>query len=343
MVRKRGLVDAVEAAYRLDVDDAGWLEGVAPSLVAACGEHLGGMAWLYDARAPETGLRVWGAWSDGRTTASVDVITASHERLPAEHVRRLYLEAPIVSVVSEIYGVRNGAVRMDEFEATLLPHGIRDSIGLNSRDPDGLGCIVTTAHAAPVRLDRRARARLGRLTAHVAAGMRLRRRLAAAPERALEAEAVLDPGGRLLHAEGPARGARAREALRTAARAVDRARGRLRERAPDEALELWRGLVAGRWTLLDRFDSDGRRFLVARQNPPDVPPLRPLSERERRVASYAAMGHSNKQIAYELGLATSTVSTVLARALRKLGLRRRTDLTAFAAVARRPDGEGADQ
>jgi DNA-binding CsgD family transcriptional regulator len=45
--------------------------------------------------------------------------------------------------------------------------------------------------------------------------------------------------------------------------------------------------------------------------------------REAQVARGAALGHSNKLIAYELGLATSTVSTLLARAIRKLRLHSR--------------------
>jgi hypothetical protein len=54
-----------------------------------------------------------------------------------------------------------------------------------------------------------------------------------------------------------------------AAKAIDRARSRARSNE-DEALELWQGLVAGRWSLVEQFDSDGRRFLVARKNDPVV-------------------------------------------------------------------------
>jgi DNA-binding CsgD family transcriptional regulator len=44
-----------------------------------------------------------------------------------------------------------------------------------------------------------------------------------------------------------------------------------------------------------------------------------LTDRERQVFTYAAMGQSNKLIAYSLGLAVSTVAAHLERARRKLG------------------------
>jgi DNA-binding CsgD family transcriptional regulator len=44
------------------------------------------------------------------------------------------------------------------------------------------------------------------------------------------------------------------------------------------------------------------------------------------VVSYAVLGHSLKYIAYELGLAISTVSGNLGTAMRKLGVASRAEL-----------------
>jgi DNA-binding NarL/FixJ family response regulator len=135
---------------------------------------------------------------------------------------------------------------------------------------------------------------------------------------ALSSEAILRPDGTLEHATPAARSDAARASLRRAALAVDRARGKLRRRDPHEALAIWKGLVAGRWSLVDHFDSDGRRYLIAHRNDPEAPDWRGLTRREQQVLAYATLGHSNKLIAYELGLATSTVSVHLARARAKL-------------------------
>ena len=80
------------------------------------------------------------------------------------------------------------------------------------------------------------------------------------------------------------------------------------------------GSRRGRWSLVDHFDSNGRRYLMAHRNDPDTPDLRGLTLRERQVVGYAGAGHSNKIIAYELGLTLSTVAGHLARARAKLGL-----------------------
>ena len=123
--------------------------------------------------------------------------------------------------------------------------------------------------------------------------------------------------------------------LRDAVERQETARGRLRT-DPDRALEIWMGLVAGRWSLVDRYEKGGRRYLVARRNESDVSEPAALTSRERAVARLAAIGLSNKWIAYELGLSASTVATHLAFALRKLKLKTRTELAStISAVSKR--------
>jgi DNA-binding NarL/FixJ family response regulator len=163
------------------------------------------------------------------------------------------------------------------------------------------------------------------VAAHVSSAFRVRRQFSAAsratPEGAQPApDAVLRPDGRLEHAVGAARSGDAREALRRAVLSIDRSRGALRRRDPERAVAIWQALVAGQWSLVDHFDSDGRRFVVAHRNDARVPDARGLTLRERQVIAYAALGHSNKVIAYELGLAASTVASHLAHARAKLRL-----------------------
>lgn len=101
-------------------------------------------------------------------------------------------------------------------------------------------------------------------------------------------------------------------------------------------MEAWSALVSGRWSLIEHFESDGRRYLLARPNEICVVDPRALTERERTVAELASLGKSNELISYELGIASSTVANHLAAAARKLGVGSRTELVSLlAALPRR--------
>src|SRR5690606_26150038 len=82
------------------------------------------------------------------------------------------------------------------------------------------------------------------ISAHIKAGLRLRRRLpgGAKDVSAPSGGAVLTGSGELLHAEGEATGAEERRELDEAAARIDRARSRASGRGED-ALAVWHGLV----------------------------------------------------------------------------------------------------
>jgi DNA-binding CsgD family transcriptional regulator len=198
-------------------------------------------------------------------------------------------------------------------------------------DPMGVCCLLASPYRRRHAMDGERTFALQLVAAHIAAGFRLRRdpvrTEAVTPEGV---EAVLDPDGKVHHAEGAAAAsAELRERLRDAARGVFAARGEVRRRDPLRALILWRALVSGRWSLVDRFDSDGRRFVLACHNRPGVRGHRQLTPREAQVATLAALGHPNKVIAYELGIAPSSASTLLTRALRRLNVASRSELVAL--------------
>jgi DNA-binding NarL/FixJ family response regulator len=204
---------------------------------------------------------------------------------------------------------------------------------------DGCGGIAHTGAGSALALgtavrERRApdldlRARWGQVASHLGAGLRLLEALRPAARDAAVVEAILEPGGRVCHAQGQACTDSARAVLRAAVRRIDRARTRAGRQDVDAALSSWEGLVSGRWSLVDRFEADGRRYIVARRNDPSVADPRGLDRREAQVAEYLALGHSEKQIAYALGLSPSAVSRLLHSALRKLGLSSRAELAAL--------------
>ena len=83
-----------------------------------------------------------------------------------------------------------------------------------------------------------------------------------------------------------------------------------------------------RWLLVGRFEQGGQEVLVAiRPSPP--PACRGLSRREAEVLGLLGQGSTNKVIAYELGLAWSTVRVLVHRAARKLGCHGRRELEAW--------------
>lgn len=87
---------------------------------------------------------------------------------------------------------------------------------------------------------------------------------------------------------------------------------------PRVALAVWAGIVTGTWSVIDRHDEGGQRFLLAVPADPDRRDARGLLHREAQIAALTCDGYSEKEIAYAMGLARSTVAGLLRDALRKL-------------------------
>jgi DNA-binding CsgD family transcriptional regulator len=324
----------LENAYAMHGPEKEWLSGlveaVRPSAESAHGVH----GWTYDASGPD--------FHEVRATASSggdSGFVAANSKFDAD------LPIPVRKLISRIY--RQGFVGnlarapdvlrragLDEqgarhfgraLEGLLAEWKLADSLWVNAQDPTYLGCLLVfplRKRGAPhPRLVNRWRY----IAAHVATAFRIRRQFdhvstSAGDRKPPVPEAVLSPNGKLEHAEEPAKGDFARAALSRAVRSLDRARGAMRRHDPEEAIAAWHALVAGRWSLIDHADSDGRRFIVAHRNDARVPDMRGFTLRERQVLAYAALGHSNKVIAYELGLSVSTVAGHLAKARAKATL-----------------------
>ena len=208
----------------------------------------------------------------------------------------------------------------------------KDGLGMSAFDPNGRGVYLIAPLSEVTNLAEKSRERWQMVAAHFGAGYRLRRALQGGePEAATNlphgAEAMIDPSSfRVTDAQGQAKSRGARDALRDAAMQVDRARGQLRETDPEKALGLWKALVRGRWSTVDWFDSDRRRFVLAMPNGPKVSDPRGLTEREMQVVTYVLSGQSNKLIAYNLGLSKGRVSALLRSAMRKMDVQTRAQL-----------------
>jgi DNA-binding CsgD family transcriptional regulator len=207
-------------------------------------------------------------------------------------------------------------------------HRVSGQIMVNGIDCSGAGCALYLFSRLPQTLSVQRRTLLRSFATHLATAYRLHRQLATGARMApTDVEAVLTPAGHVAHVAVGAKSNSARQQLENAVRRRERCRD-IAASEPERALGLSQGLVEARWTLVDRYESDGRRYILARENAPK--PLGPaaLSAREQQVVSLAAHGRSNKLIAYELGLAHSTVRVLMARASLKLGTTTRAELIA---------------
>lgn len=330
-------VAVIEAAYAVDLPTPQWLTGVVKAVAPELDEGHGVWAALYDASRPEAFHL--GPFAAHEVPAErLELLKVGAESLPYSVIERTFVTRTC-GTLSQLLG----ASFLDEnpmVEAFEQTWGIHDSIGINAQDPTMFGCVLGVPLPRRKTVSTRFVGQWGRLAAHVASGFRLRRQLDAISQRGVEgAEAVLEADGVLAHAEGEAAEGPARLALRGAAVALDKARAKAaKTNDAAGALEVWRPLVEARWTLYDHFDRDGRRYYVARRNDPRLAEDG-LSLRERQVVGFAALGHSNKLIAYELGLKPSTVATHLSSAARKLGLPGRVALIQKLR-ARRLEGAG---
>lgn len=319
---KSDAIAIVEAAYSLEGDDGAWLTRLLEQAAPRLDRGFGTSASIFD---PRSGLDESTIVNLGMRDEVRAALLEGSRSFP-DLARRMYVTNAAIATATQNLGLtETEALAFPPFAKRLHPLGARDLLGVLAVSPDGRVCALSAPIPDLRRPSKKEVTRWGMIAAHIAAGARLRRAIGALPNLSDGAEVILSASGAVAHAEPNARGLGAREALRRAARSIDRARSKARANE-EEALSLWQGLVAGRWSLLEQFDTDGRRFLVARRNDPRIRDPLALNLRERQVLAYVGMGHSLKLIAYTLGLSMGSVSGTRSRAMRKLGLRTQADL-----------------
>lgn len=321
------LIDFAEAAYDLQAGDDEWLANLLAAGAPALDHGLGVFAFTCFRPVQPGRLIIQQLHAGAGLEDLADRVVRLESQIPPEVLWSLSRPA-MPKTLSEAAG--------DNIESLnfILNHFdfAKDGLGMSTFDPDGQGVYLIAPLPKVTSLNEKSRERLQMLAAHFGAGNRLRRALSEVVSRPstglpLGAEVVIDPSGfKVTEATGPATSRDARTALREAALQLDRSRGEMRESDPETALELWKALVRGRWSTVDWFDSDGRRFVLGLPNAPGVSDPRGLSERELQVVAYALTGQTNKLIAYQLGLSKGRVSTLMSSAMRKLGVQTRAQL-----------------
>jgi DNA-binding NarL/FixJ family response regulator len=309
-------IEFIEAVYEPAGDDVSWAKRLTEvgKLVLGDAQFFG--MTVVQHNAPCTSLRPLLVL--GLPQTRMDVMEGV-DTLGPTFIRAMYYPPQIVTTHVEV-GAKLPAFERDYMAKFRSGWGCADGLGLCVHPQPGIPLVFFAGYDRVLDLSRQQRRLLTQIALHVETGYRLRRR----PESVM---AVVSTDGRILHHEPEAP---ASLMLKLHVARVERARTR-RHRKLHDAVDLWRTLVDGRASLVERTEASRRHYLVV-ENAPATQPIRALSSTEIDVLSYATRGLSGKAIAYALGLSEPIVSTRLASAAAKIGLTTRQELVRIAAM-----------
>jgi DNA-binding CsgD family transcriptional regulator len=325
----------LERNYEPQPDARAWLRSMVPHVSSAMEpDGLAGLGYFLGERGA-VDLEI-DASKPGTDVAEARQVLQKGFELATPAELRAVTQAARKPGISSLFEVL-GDIPANRWAGT--PIRVGDSVALLVPATETPPAIFATNTASVRTVTSLERAVWYRIAIHLSAAYRLAGR--APSTDADDVEAVVTAGGKLVDLRGLGHRPNVRAVLRDAVLAIDRARTRRGRADPLAALELWQALLAGRWSLVEHFDSDGRRFLLARRNDPAVSRPPGVTPRQRQVLFYASLGLSNQEIGYALGLAENTVSTHVASGLTRLGLPNRGELIRVAtelALAALPRG-----
>jgi DNA-binding NarL/FixJ family response regulator len=313
-VAPRDLEALLAAIYALDLDEGAHARALREvwSRPGLGGEH----AVCVTRRACPARIVQIERFETGRTEEMRSVFSQMEPAISREMTLRMIRGRPIFALATSLPGSARGMqvsrrLGVPDFLGLMAPTNTGFSVVLGAPVPSGPATETVGSEV------------LQGLSEHLAASWRLRKRLAAPDAFGENAEGIFQPDGRVTDAFGPAREKTARERLRQLVLARERAL-----RAVD--VRLWPALLDGRYTIIDRFEGSGARYVVAYRNPRTATFLIRLTPMERRVVEATTAGTMQKVIALDLGMREAHVSSVLRGALRKLGLASAIELTLLA-------------
>lgn len=324
-------ISIIEAGYDLASERSAWLNHLLETAAPLMDRGVGVNAQIFHVSATQFAVPDLAV----RGLGTPAMLRHFIEKMPPHHVDLVYRRGVPVGTLSEWLFLPAAAKRrqlygeVQSYLAAKTPANFQDSMGLMAHTGTGWGLVLAAPLAKPERMDETERRRWTRVAAHLAAGLRLRLKFSNLALDSDGVEAILRPDGRVEHASDATKSAGARERLRTAVQQIDRARTHTQRRQPDASLDLWKALVAGQWSLIDHFDTDQRRYVVAVKNDPDMPDPRGLTRRERQIAEFFGMGRHIKEIGYILGLSPSTIANTLTSAQMKLRMGSKAELAGF--------------
>lgn len=304
-------------AYDVESDWGSWLEALGAATLHRSGQAHGVLAKIYEVET-------------GRLTMCRSIEAASMNRAlvstfsGSEPIREMLRRSGTRCVPESLDSSWINPV-LYAFAPSFAPI---ECVSIIGRDDAGAATVLAFPSTERGEIPARLR-RLGRVVCpHLGAGLRLRRAIdeLRSDEKMIEARFRTD--GRCIDASGAARDGDRRESLREAVLVSERSRSKIAQRGVGSAPTLDH-VVDGRWSLVERFERGGQRYIVAYRNPPGVGDIRRLTLAERDIVRLAAGGLTNKEVGFSLGIRESTASTLLAAALAKLGIPSAIELPMF--------------
>jgi DNA-binding NarL/FixJ family response regulator len=297
--------ELVEAAYRFDLSESAQLAGLLNVFDRRYETGRPLFAFTSSLRGGRAVYRSLVAANIGRVSLD-GLLLDEHAAVPTEDIHRMYFGEPsrrnLATLVNPLYRPALQALGIREFVAVSSPTGTGSSVVIGAIHDDAHSIVASEQNYwAPI-------------AHHLAAAQRIREQISLHVDGIFRVDrGNMEPDHLAAIATEPT----VRDALRTAV--LQRERVRAGKRSSDTAL--WPALILGQWTLIDRFDSAGARYLLVVRNPPGCLLFHTLTTREHRVVEAQARGDSNKVIAIELGVSEPTVSRAAHSALTKLGFR----------------------
>jgi DNA-binding CsgD family transcriptional regulator len=317
------LLRIVESIYRIDLNDNDWLITVADGLRPLIDmDSLGTFGALYQCQEPAGVVPTRVIYHDVPESLRC-ALDLSPDDVSSGILRRSVFFGAEVRGWQDTPCVQTGALRR---------HGAADLLSLSAVTPDGTGCRFAGFQKTGGPLSATYRLTLKSVARHLAAAYRLRHRLQMAAILPEPDDAELDDSSGRRGAAYAAAGSPMGEALEFAMRALFRRRSSSCGTGRVELVDQRQRSAAPRWTLVESFEREGRACVLAMANRPKRCGAARWSRRERDVVQHALLGHRNKVIAYDLGLAASTVRVLISRAAAKVGARSRQELLEKAAA-----------
>lgn len=237
-------------------------------------------------------------------------ITETFQNLPTDELRTCLSADPVYGGGIEC-GLK-GRIS-PQINSRFIHHaGIVDMLGFFAGTREGGLVGLTTLLHARSSTSPRERGHWQPLAAHLAAAWRLRQRFDSGAAMDELTDAVFRPDGRMSEARVQLHGPM-RERLRELVR-----RRELERSSRTGSHGMWSELIEGRWTLVDHFEANGRRVVIALRNTPMGESLCRLTDREVDALAQARNGASNKEIGLRMNLSTSSVTRLLQTVTRKL-------------------------